>query len=232
MNSPARRTALFALLFVLAFSGCLKKRKSTVAPQAQAPTVGTTHQPTHTTTEPAPTEPPADATGSTAPTATAPPPVATTPTKPKSKPRVAKNNSKHPPSANTSATGAAPAPSKPAAGQPTTTASTSTPPAANQSQGAKIVVQQAGEAPPSGQISAAGEDADTRSRQSIEQLLQSTDTNLRSISRSLNDNERAMIEQIRNYMAQARTASTDGDLTRANNLALKAHLLSDELVKR
>jgi hypothetical protein len=95
-----------------------------------------------------------------------------------------------------------------------------------------VVVQQGGETPPTGQISAAGANDDSRSRQNIEQLLQSTDTNLRSISRQLSDSERAMVEQIRTYMAQARTASTDGDLTRANNLALKAHLLSDELVKR
>jgi hypothetical protein len=89
-----------------------------------------------------------------------------------------------------------------------------------------------GESSSSGQISAAGNDDQTRSRQTIEQLLQSTDANLRSISRTLSSDERAMVEQIRTYMAQARTASTDGDLTRANNLALKAHLLSDELVKR
>jgi len=92
-------------------------------------------------------------------------------------------------------------------------------------------VPDAGDATP-GHISAAGSDGDARSRQSVEQLLQSTDSNLRSITRSLSNDERAMVEQIRTYMAQARTASTDGDLTRANNLALKAHLLSDELVKR
>jgi tRNA C32,U32 (ribose-2'-O)-methylase TrmJ len=92
------------------------------------------------------------------------------------------------------------------------------------------VVQEGGETP-SGQISTGGNNH-SESRQNVEQLLQSTDSNLRSISRPLNDEERAMVEQIRNYMAQARVASTDGDLTRANNLALKAHLLSDELVKR
>jgi ElaB/YqjD/DUF883 family membrane-anchored ribosome-binding protein len=94
-----------------------------------------------------------------------------------------------------------------------------------------VVVQDGGEAPSSGQISAASNDEQNRARQNVEQLLQSTDSNLRNISRPLTDEERAMVEQIRAYMSQARVASTDGDFTRANNLALKAHLLSDELAK-
>jgi hypothetical protein len=40
-----------------------------------------------------------------------------------------------------------------------------------------------------------------------------------------------MVEQIKSYVTQSRAAITDGDLVRANNLALKAHLLSDALVK-
>ena len=35
---------------------------------------------------------------------------------------------------------------------------------------------------------------------------------------------------IRNFMQQARSAQTDGDVVRAKNLALKAHQLSDALV--
>jgi hypothetical protein len=69
-------------------------------------------------------------------------------------------------------------------------------------------------------------------RHATEQLLQSTDDNLKGITRPLNDDERAMVEQIRNYMAQSRAATTDGDLLRANNLAMKAHLLTDALMKR
>jgi hypothetical protein len=69
-------------------------------------------------------------------------------------------------------------------------------------------------------------------RHATEQLLQSTDVTLKAITRPLNDDERAMVEQIRNYMAQSRAATTDGDLLRANNLAMKAHLLSDALIKR
>jgi len=39
-----------------------------------------------------------------------------------------------------------------------------------------------------------------------------------------------MVNQIRNYMQQAKTAETAGDLQRARNLAFKAQLLSDEVL--
>ena len=68
-------------------------------------------------------------------------------------------------------------------------------------------------------------------KQVTEELLQSTDANLKGISRNLNSDELAMVEQVRTYMAQSRTATQDGDLIRAANLAQKAHLLSDALVK-
>jgi hypothetical protein len=38
-----------------------------------------------------------------------------------------------------------------------------------------------------------------------------------------------MENQIRSYMQQAKEASASGDLERAYNLAVKAHLLSNEL---
>lgn len=69
-------------------------------------------------------------------------------------------------------------------------------------------------------------------KQVTEELLQSTDANLKGINRNLNSDELAMVEQVRSYMAQSRTATQDGDLIRAANLAQKAHLLSDALVKR
>ena len=44
--------------------------------------------------------------------------------------------------------------------------------------------------------------------------------------------EQVVVTHIRSYMQQSKNAITDGDLERAYNLALKAHLLSDELVKK
>jgi hypothetical protein len=69
-------------------------------------------------------------------------------------------------------------------------------------------------------------------RQNTAQLLDSTDANLKSVTRALSSDEQAIVQQIRNYMQQSRAATTDGDIERAYNLAMKAHLLSDELVKR
>ena len=221
MHSASPKIALATLAMILTLAGCHKKNEATLPPQSQAPTVETqkepapsVHEPTESSTVGPSTNTPSTTTAPSEPATTS---TATTTTKPKPKPRKAKNQTKPGTSASNGTTPAA---------------TTATPPANNTpTQTSKVVVPQGGETPP-GQISAAGPDDDARSRQTIEQLLQSTDTNLRSISRQLNDNERAMVEQIKTYMAQARTASTDGDLTRANNLALKAHLLSDELVKR
>jgi hypothetical protein len=67
---------------------------------------------------------------------------------------------------------------------------------------------------------------------STDQLLESTDTNLRNIKRQLSNEEQSTLNQIQDYMTQSRQATKDGDLVRAHNLALKAHLLSDDLAKQ
>jgi hypothetical protein len=64
-----------------------------------------------------------------------------------------------------------------------------------------------------------------------EQLLQAAENNLRRVNRTLNGGEQAMMQQVRNYISQSRTATRDGDLERAYNLANKANLLSVELAK-
>ncbi len=75
-------------------------------------------------------------------------------------------------------------------------------------------------------------DEELHRRLTTEQLLQSTDQNLAGIKRSLSGDEQEIIQQIRVYVQQSRAASGDGDITRAHTLALKAHLLSDDLVRR
>src|SRR5579862_3358043 len=63
-------------------------------------------------------------------------------------------------------------------------------------------------------------------------LLTGTEDNLKQISgRSLNPTQQETVKQIHQYMDQARKAISDGDLDRGRNLAFKAHLLSDDLVK-
>jgi hypothetical protein len=68
-------------------------------------------------------------------------------------------------------------------------------------------------------------------RQNTGQLLDATESNLKKLTRQLSDNEQATVRQIRTYILQAKSAVNDGDLERAYNLATKANLLSNELVK-
>ncbi|HYA96407.1 MAG TPA: hypothetical protein VEC95_09065 [Terriglobales bacterium] len=101
-------------------------------------------------------------------------------------------------------------------------------------QTSKLIIQEGNPPNSQGQLSAGVgmEDASPRSKQTTEQLLQSAQTNLNSINRPLSPEEQAMVAQIKDYMAQSRKATADSDSVRAHNLALKARLLSDELVKR
>jgi outer membrane biosynthesis protein TonB len=94
-------------------------------------------------------------------------------------------------------------------------------------------VQPAPQKPPSGsevQVQIAAQ-APQGTAQNTEQLLQAAEGNLRKVTRQLSDGEEAMLRQARNYIAQSRSASQDGDLERAYNLAMKASLLSGELAK-
>ena len=107
------------------------------------------------------------------------------------------------------------------------------PPASAPTETSKLVIQE-GSAPNSQGQLAAGvgmEDSSSHNKQTTEQLLQSTQANLNSINRPLSPEEQAMVAQIKDYMAQSVKATKDSDTVRAHNLALKARLLSDELVK-
>ena len=64
------------------------------------------------------------------------------------------------------------------------------------------------------------------------QQLAATEGNLKKLSaRELNADQQQTLNQIREFMEQSRQATAAGDLERAQNLASKARLLSDELVK-
>jgi outer membrane biosynthesis protein TonB len=84
-----------------------------------------------------------------------------------------------------------------------------------------------------GQISPGPTPADGgNSQASTDQLLQGAEANLNGITRTLSKDEEAMRAQIREFIKQSRTATTENDPTRAHTLAVKARLLSDELVKQ
>ena len=62
--------------------------------------------------------------------------------------------------------------------------------------------------------------------------MAATDENLKKIEgRQLNPSQQEMVSQIKQFRKQSKTAAAAGDLDRAHNLALKAQLLSDELVE-
>ncbi len=67
--------------------------------------------------------------------------------------------------------------------------------------------------------------------ESTNQLLAASDANLKKIAgRQLNPSQQDTVKQIKNYMDQAKKAASDGDVQRAHNLAVKASLLSADLV--
>jgi hypothetical protein len=69
-------------------------------------------------------------------------------------------------------------------------------------------------------------------KNSTDQLRVATEENLKKIEgRQLSASQQDMRNQINQFMQQSKTAAAAGDLDRAHDLALKAHLLSDELVK-
>jgi len=69
-------------------------------------------------------------------------------------------------------------------------------------------------------------------RFTAEQLRVATEENLKKLEgHQLNASQQEMVSQIKQFMEQSKKAVAEGDVDRAHNLALKAHLLSDELLK-
>ncbi len=201
---PLRAIAVGLLLAsVLTLGACKKKKPAVPPPQAEAPTI--------TQPQPAPPAPPTsepnrpqpEAAPETTPAAT---PTVTPAPKPKPKPRRTVKKTPPPP----------PATEKPAEKQP-----------------AKTVVIEGGAQPAAPQISASlPHDQAIHQKMNTSQLLEATDYNLRSISRPLSGDEQSMVQTIRSFEEKSRQAAKEGDNDLAYRLALKAHLLSDELVKR
>jgi hypothetical protein len=72
-----------------------------------------------------------------------------------------------------------------------------------------------------------------RATQQAQAWLDDTDGVLQGLAgHSLTPDQQETVTQIHNYMKGARTALTDGDMRRASTLALKAHWLSDDLLKQ
>jgi hypothetical protein len=196
---------LVALMFLAAVA-CQKKAPQ-IPTQAKAPA------------EPIPTPLPAEITEETPP----PPKPQPAPEPPKveePKPQPAKHHKKKPTSSQTNVQSAETTAPLPSSGNNTVAAGR--PPA-----------NPANEAPPDTAIAADVSSAElTQQKQNTAQLLEATEKTLSGLPRNLSHDEEEMVAQIRSYLAQSRKASTDGDFERAYNLATKAHLLSDALVKK
>ena len=104
-------------------------------------------------------------------------------------------------------------------------------PAATNCPPPKVVVRHGGTTEPSIQL-AGGAGGTSHQRDATNQLLGSTEANLKTIAgRQLSANQKDMVNQIRQFMKQSKAAVDEGDLERARTLAWKAQVLSQELVK-
>lgn len=94
----------------------------------------------------------------------------------------------------------------------------------------KIVVRQGGTEEPSIQL--AGSEQASQKRAAANQMLGSTEANLRKIAGlQLSDVQKGTVVQIRQFVNQSKAALAEGDVERGNTLAWKAQLLSEDLVQ-
>jgi len=97
----------------------------------------------------------------------------------------------------------------------------------------KVVVRDGGTAEPTVKLKGGSSTEQTsQQRFTTDQLAQATDANLKKIAElSLTPSQQEIVGQIKQFMEQSKAAVAAGDLQRGHNLAMKAHLLSDELLK-
>jgi hypothetical protein len=97
----------------------------------------------------------------------------------------------------------------------------------------KTVVPEGGAKEPPAQIAPGlAPDEAIRDRHEAEQWLAVTDGQLKELAnRHLSEPRQEVIAQVRSYQLGARSALKENDLRRAHTLALKAHLLADDMVK-
>jgi ElaB/YqjD/DUF883 family membrane-anchored ribosome-binding protein len=210
MNFQRKFVTSVLILFLLFTEACNKKKPVPV-PQAQAPSIIAEELPDEIPENPET-------------------PIAETPPQPTASQPAKKSPKK--PAHTQSAKKTTPAPaSAPAAAQ-----SQAPPPAANNNQ------QVAGLRPPHPAGSEGTPDmaivAAIPSQQASQQkedtahMIDATENALKNMTRSLSDEEKAMRTQIQSYIQQSRKATVDGDFERAYNLAKKAQLLADALIKK
>jgi len=192
--------------------------------------VATQAAPTTQESQSAPTQnppTPSQTTPATSPAKTPADKASTSPAKrPHHKKKVPPPNCDNPTSGSGNSSGPAPEGPAPAGAAPSSGPGTNCPPS-------KVIVRQGGTTEPSIQlVGGTGGDQTSHQRDTANQMLAATEANLKTIAgQQLAANLQDMVNQIHQFMDQSKTAAESGDLERAQNLALKAKLLSDELVK-
>ncbi len=205
----ARAITSFLLLAALVVGsvGC-KKKPPPLPPQSQAPTITPEEKP------PAPATPAATTPGAE-PNRPQPEPTAPTETVAAPKPAAPK-----------------PKPRKPVA-KKTVPAEPEKPAGSSLAEQPRSGTAEAGTQPASsGQIASLPHDEVLHQKMNTAQLLEATESNLKVLTRSLTADEQSAVQHIRSFIQQSRDATKEGDVERAYNLAVKAHLLSDGLLKR
>jgi len=97
----------------------------------------------------------------------------------------------------------------------------------------KVVVREGGASEPPAQIVTGMtiEEASSQGNET-EQLVDSAEEYLRRLlGRPLDAEQQGTVSQIHNYVAHARAAIKEGDISRGHTLAMKANLLAEDLVK-
>lgn len=96
----------------------------------------------------------------------------------------------------------------------------------------KKVVRNGGSTEPIVELSGGTADQKAFQQSSTAELTSATEENLKKMTvRTLDAGQKEMVSQIKLFLDQSKAAVAAGDLERGRNLAMKARLLSDELVK-
>jgi hypothetical protein len=206
MTAAHKFVCSILLLTLLVTQGCNKKKNKAAVPlKMQAPTVAVTlPSEIPLTQEPEETQPPL-----------VEKPTPTPPAKAKTKAKKPARNStkKATPAATPAAT-------------PQTTQG-------NQTVASAKLPENPAEAVPETMIAAAVPNAQlVQQKEDTTRMVDATENALKGLTRSLSDEEKSMKRQIQSYVRQSRKATEDGDFERAYNLAKKAQILADALIKK
>jgi len=178
---------------------------------------------------PSQSQAPPSQTASPEPASTAPaekPPSSSAPAKPSAKTQGHRKKTSTPDCSISPATGSA-------GSHPTTDPADSTSAALKPCPPPKVIIKNGGSEEPIVELKGnASQQQASQQRFTTEQLMAATEENLKKIAgRQLKPSEQETVSQIKQFMDQSKSAVAAGDLSRGHNLANKARLLSDELVK-